>query len=1391
MITGVILAHNEERNMVPCIQALRPHVQELLLIDTESTDRTRELAEPLVDRILTHPNAPNFDAIRNIAIPEAKFEWMWFVDADERIPVKTGGAVRRLIQERGHEFEAVIIPFKSYFCGQWMQHCGWWPGYTMPRILKRGSFQFAKTLHGGVEVTGRQFALPPDPNLAIDHLSYRNIEHYLEKLNRYTSTEAGQLAARGQAFDWQVGIRHMIVDLWGYYEAHRGGQDGELGWILSWLSGQYRWLSYAKLVDQKPSQQGSTASASIPANLDDVLGVMREQLTMLRRKTPELPLGIVWRSPVWDPSGYADECRTFLKALARGSRPLRLEDIRWSSQECELPDAEKALLRSLTRAERPRFSATITDCIPTTCAPDPSASMNILRTTFETDRIPDYWLSALESYDEIWVTSQHNCATFRRSGVAPEKLRVVPSCVDTERYRPDGPKLLLPKALAGKFVFLSVFDWALRKGWDLLLRAYCQTFDVLEGAGLLIKLTRSHRHPLSSIFEQAECVINELGQSLNNRPDIVLSDAILDADGMAALYRSVDAFVLPSRGEGWGRPYMEAMASGLPAIGTRATGNIEFMDDTNSFLIDTTEVDVPECAAREIPVYKGHRWQEPSIEALMASMRVVFQDGELRTSRSKKAVADVLAKFGLSAGREAIEAALALAEQRFVKHHIPAPMPHQFRVELEGEFFACHSFSKVNEEVSLELIKNEGVALALKRVVSQSVTDETTANARKLAPYLARSFEPNPDVVIRHSYPPNWTPPPAGKWVHIQPWEFGRLPREWIQPLCNRVDEIWAPSNYVKRVYVESGVPPEKIHVIPWGIDPAIYAPEVPARILPTAKQFLFLFVGGTIARKGFDLLLAAYLAEFCPDDDVCLVVKDIGAQSFYRDSTYKKVIEKAIANPQNPQILYLDEVMTEGQLASLYVACHCFAAPYRGEGFGLPVLEAMASGLAVIVPRGGATDDFVTDETGILLPACLVKEEFCADIGCSPSQLEVAPNDLRHAMREAFENRSRTEAIGRRASQFVRTHFTWKHTAALMSSRLTSLTRKLDTSNEQTESHPKCVDDAEANNVWAVCVLTRNSERTLADCLSRITPFADQLIVCDRGSQDRSMSIAREYSTDEVTCLADEAFSAIRRSAAIKTQKPWISFVSSDCLFDDRDLQRIRFTLMDQPPEVEQLELDLRHSRRAGGDNIEGIVVTRTNRLTTWNWKSRNATLSLTETDFERAKKPYGRTETIDRALDYFHSNNGRLIVEVGSIRERGNIQGDGYSTVAWAQHAEKVYTVDIDPAATALTQEETAEFGNVVAVTQDGIDFLNAFTEPIDLLYLDAWDAHAIGSKENHLRAYIAACKNLHHRSLILIDDTDLGDHSKGGLVIPQALQDGWRLIFAEGKQTLLGAS
>ena len=1129
MITGVVLARNEEHNIVSCLQSLHSHVSEILLIDMESSDRTVELAQPYVTRVLRHPIIPNFDAARNIAIPEAGFDWLWFLDADERVKESTGRLINELVRDRGHEFVAITIPFKSYFCGKWIQHCGWWPGYTMPRVLRRGHFRFSEQLHGGVQFNGAELRIPPDPELGIEHFSYRDIEHYLEKFNRYTSVESQQLHEQGQLLNWEAAFRHMVRDWWQYYESHEGYLEGQHGWILAWLAGQYRWFSHAKLLDRQERQ----LDYHVVPRLDGIFNVMESEVARQRAASPELPLGIVWRSPVWDPSGYAEDSRIHLKSLALAGRELASFEIRWSDTACPLADGDTALLKALNRAKRPKHTAAITSCIPSLVRPDPDAALNILRTTFETDRIPNDWLPAIDMFDEVWVFSEHNRISFHQGGVAPEKLRVLGSFVDTGVFTPGGRKRKRSEALRERFVFLSIFDWQLRKGWDILLRAYCEEFAPDHGVGLLLKVTRSHGHTVELIQEQMADVIQSAGYSMSDRSDIEILDAALTTDELAALYRSAHAFVLASRGEGWGRPYMEAMASGLPTIGTSGSGNMDFMTDENSFLVNTELTPVPEMAVAEIPVYAGHQWLEPDIADLRAKMRLAFTDEAHRKRVAKQAVSDMRTRFDIRHARDAVESNLRLAESRFLARQLPAVAESDVAVQLDGELFAAHSFANINEKLTLELGTADGIAFSVNRVRHNPTYDRQCPAAPDVLPYVQRQLPDGPAVTIRHAFPPNWNSPEQGKWVHIQPWEFGALPVAWIEPLRDRVDEVWAPSQFVKRVYERSGIPGDKIHVIPWGVSPEVYNPDAVPRLLSTEKTFRFLFVGGSVARKGIDLLIHAYTQEFRRDEDVCLVVKDLGTKTFYRYGNYRELLQQAARDTSIPEVLYLEDNMTEGQLASLYASCHCLVAPYRGEGFGLPILEAMACGLAPIVPRGGASDDFVGEATGYVLNAQEVESVHEWRLRGVPTELSIDVADLRATMRQAFEVREETKARGIRASEATLAHFTWQNTARRMTDRIRELAKEnVPVRRKSKPNKPPSL---------SLCVIIRNDERVLADCLGRLRPFIDEIVAVDIGSDDRSKAIASEYGARVYRDEWIDSFGHARNLAVVRATSDWI----------------------------------------------------------------------------------------------------------------------------------------------------------------------------------------------------------------------------------------------------------
>src|SRR5262249_37453767 len=153
----------------------------------------------------------------------------------------------------------------------------------------------------------------------------------------------------------------------------------------------------------------------------------------------------------------------------------------------------------------------------------------------------------------------------------------------------------------------------------------------------------------------------EFGTSLADRPDIVLWELTLGVAQMAALYRSVQAFVLPSRGEGWGRPYMEAMASALPVIGTCATGNADFMNEENCYVVASREVDVSEWGARELPSYAGHRWFEPDIDDLRRQLRLVADDRIERDFKRYRGLRRITDEFSLDCGQVRLEQTITAA----------------------------------------------------------------------------------------------------------------------------------------------------------------------------------------------------------------------------------------------------------------------------------------------------------------------------------------------------------------------------------------------------------------------------------------------------------------------------------------------------------------------------------------------------------------------------------------------------------------------------------------------------------------------------------------------------------------------------------------------------------
>ncbi len=263
-------------------------------------------------------------------------------------------------------------------------------------------------------------------------------------------------------------------------------------------------------------------------------------------------------------------------------------------------------------------------------------------TMMETADLPEGWVEACECMDEIWVPTKFNLETFIRAGVPREKIKIVPLGVDTNYFDPEQtPPMQIPGVKG--FNFLSIFQWTKRKGWDILLKAYLQAFTQADDVALVI---RSYYRSGQEVETRIREYISGLGYDVARIPRISVISQPITAKHMPALYKACDAFVLPTRGEGWGLPYLEAMAMGLPVIGARFSAHLDFMNDENSYLIDNLGLEpVDEDQAQDSPLYKGASWGKPSLEHTAELMRYVYEHRDEAVAKGKKALQEVRAMW--------------------------------------------------------------------------------------------------------------------------------------------------------------------------------------------------------------------------------------------------------------------------------------------------------------------------------------------------------------------------------------------------------------------------------------------------------------------------------------------------------------------------------------------------------------------------------------------------------------------------------------------------------------------------------------------------------------------------------------------------------------------------
>jgi len=335
-----------------------------------------------------------------------------------------------------------------------------------------------------------------------------------------------------------------------------------------------------------------------------------------------------------DGGGYAKVNRNLALKLDEAGLKVKVDAKRSKN---ELKESELVDIKRLAQTNLSKTHISIDSVIPS-FAEYASGRYRILYTTIESYTVPKQFLECCQLYDEIWITSPWSLGVLKQHVKKP--IYLVPAGSDPDSYKEEGSKLDFRPNIKD-FVFLSVFGWGYRKGYDVLLRAYFEEFDASDNVSLLIAsryqsgTTRSHRNRIRDD-------INEIMREYPNKdmPHVVRYSQVIPEERMPNLYRSADCFVLPTRGEGSNLCAPEASLCGLPIIMTNVSGQQMYLRDDNAFLVEMDHLTEMQTGQMHLHYWDGQKFPaltSPDVKAqLRKHMRYVFENLDTAKERNKK-----------------------------------------------------------------------------------------------------------------------------------------------------------------------------------------------------------------------------------------------------------------------------------------------------------------------------------------------------------------------------------------------------------------------------------------------------------------------------------------------------------------------------------------------------------------------------------------------------------------------------------------------------------------------------------------------------------------------------------------------------------------------------------
>jgi len=239
-VTATIITFNEAANLAAALESVS-WADEIVVVDSESTDDTVAIARRFTDRVIVRP-WPGYAAQKNFAAEQAAHDWIFSLDADERVSAPLAGELKAL-RAAGPAAPGYRVPRVTFHLGRWIRSTDWYPDYQLRLYDRRRARWTGRHVHESVTADGPVVDLRGE----LLHFAYRDLAHHLQTMDRYSTLAARQMFEDGRRAGWLDLALHPPAAFVRNYVLRGGFRDGVPGLIVSAMNARYVALKFAKL----------------------------------------------------------------------------------------------------------------------------------------------------------------------------------------------------------------------------------------------------------------------------------------------------------------------------------------------------------------------------------------------------------------------------------------------------------------------------------------------------------------------------------------------------------------------------------------------------------------------------------------------------------------------------------------------------------------------------------------------------------------------------------------------------------------------------------------------------------------------------------------------------------------------------------------------------------------------------------------------------------------------------------------------------------------------------------------------------------------------------------------------------------------------------------------